>query len=76
VDDVKDEDWMAAAVAAQRPVAAAVGGAFLVVCAAAAASAAAVSDLALTPEGPGSRLNYPPVVWLLQVGSAPPGWRS
>ena len=51
--------------AARGPVTAAVGGAFIVVCAAVAASAVAVSELVLTPEGPGSRLHYPPLTWPL-----------
>ena len=47
---------------AQQPVTTAVAGAFIVVCAASAAFAVAVSDRLLSPDVPGSRLDYPPAV--------------
>ncbi|GAA3950634.1 hypothetical protein Aau02nite_76950 [Amorphoplanes auranticolor] len=46
----------------QQPVTTAVAGAFIVVCAASAAFAVAVSDRLLSPDVPGSRLDYPPAV--------------
>ena len=54
----------------RRPVTAAVGGLFIVVCAVTAALSVTVSDTVLTPDSPGDRLHFPPVVWPLLLALA------
>ena len=54
----------------RRPVTVAVGGMVVVVCAVTAAFSVTVSDTVLTPDGPGSRLHFPPMVWPLLLALA------